>query len=88
MEKPLNSTDQIRRLSSDELLKLCDEIARWKYIDGKLPEDSLLRKFADESGATPYSMENEIVSAAVNRFRNAALFLVKERPQEFLRNFK
>lgn len=88
MEKPLNRTDLIKRLSADELLKLCDEIVRWKYIDGELPEDSLFKKLAKESDMTPYSMENEIVGAAVNRFRNAALLLVKERPQDFFRNFK
>lgn len=81
------STDRIKNLSSDELIKLCDEITKWKYVNGTLPAESLLNKLADQIGATPQSLEEEIIETALNRFQNVALLLLNEKPRKFFKSF-
>lgn len=75
----------VSSLSNDELIKVCSEVLRWKHTTGCLPENSILRKLANEAHMEIRNAEEEIISEAHVRFNDVVLLLLSENPYRYLR---
>ena len=72
-------------LSNDELIKVCSEVLEWKHRSGRLPEESILKKLANEAHMEIRDAEEEIISEAHVRFNDVVLLLLSENPYRYLR---
>ena len=71
--------------TNDDLIKACSEVLQWKHSTGCLPEESILRKLANESHMEIRDAEEEIISEAHNRFKDVVLLLMSEDPYKYLK---
>ena len=82
----MNSTKSFASsLSNDDLIKVCSEVLRWKHTTGCLPEESILKKLANEVHMEIRDAEAEIISEAHKRFKDVVLLLMSEDPYKYLK---
>lgn len=71
-------------ISNSDVVKMCSEILEW-HKTGTLPENSTLKKFANEAHLEMRDAEEEIIDEAHMRFKDVVVLLMMERPYKYLR---
>lgn len=71
-------------ISDADLTKMCREILE-QYKTGKLPENSILRKLANESHVEIEEAVEEIIDEAHTRYEDVVILLMLKKPYRYLR---
>lgn len=71
-------------ISDADLTKMCREILE-HYKTGKLPENSTLRKLANESHIEIEEAVEEIIDEAHTRYEDVVILLMLKKPYRYLR---
>ena len=84
--------ERVKEMSTDRLLAICNDIYKFKYIEGVLAEDCEFRSFAEELGFKNFRTLEEIyiIPEAFERFKNMIplLMLNNNYGIRFMRLFK
>lgn len=71
-------------ISDAELTRMCREIIE-QYKTGKLPENSILRKLANESHVEIEEAAEDIIDEAHLRYEDVVILLMLKKPYRYLR---
>ena len=77
------SKNMTAEISDADLTKMCREILE-QYKTGKFPENSILRKLANESHVAMEEAVEEIIDEAHLRYEDVVTLLMLKKPYRYL----
>lgn len=89
MENYIKIAEEVKKLSGDELITICNEIYECKYNTGEIAKDATLRIFAKRIECENLrAIEEEIIGLCCNKLQKTVLLLFESQSYDFLKRIK